>query len=140
TFGVTGPITVGDTLPVIKKRVTITGNTTAGGQPNTVINGGGVTGGLMLQAGGTVRNLVVQGFGGVGLVLIGRGTVENNYIGTNLAGTAAAPNGGTGLSMSGGGLVRNNVISGNGGIGLYADRFGVVIENNLIGTDKTGAI
>src|SRR5262245_29463597 len=139
TFDVAGPINVGSTLPAIRRRVTITGNTTAGGGPATAINGGGVTGGLMLQAGGTVRNLVIQGFGGVGLVLVGRGTVENNFIGTNLAGTAAVPNGGIGLSMSGGGLVRNNVISGNGGAGLYVDRLGVIVENNLIGADKSGA-
>jgi hypothetical protein len=76
--------------------------------------------------------------------------IVNNMIGTNLAGTAAMPNGGNGISVYGNGVTiggdapaERNVISGNtyNGISLggfnNADGYNVV-EGNYIGTNAAG--
>ncbi|HNB64921.1 MAG TPA: DUF4347 domain-containing protein, partial [Rhodocyclaceae bacterium] len=75
-------------------------------------------------------------------------TIQNNYLGTNAAGSAAVGNGGFGLAIDYGASntsVLDNVISGNtatswsasrGGIYVYAN--GATIQGNLIGLDATG--
>ncbi len=75
------------------------------------------------------------------------GTIQNNYIGTDVTGTVALPNG-TGLTIQGGGgsgiLVggsgMGNLISGNTNdaldVGFYV--VNVTIQGNLIGTDVNG--
>ncbi|MGE5413724.1 MAG: beta strand repeat-containing protein [Syntrophomonadaceae bacterium] len=75
------------------------------------------------------------------------GTIQNNYIGTDVTGTAALPNG-TGLTIQGGlgtgilvgGPGTGNLISGNTGDGLDVGFFAVdvTIQGNLIGTDVNG--
>jgi hypothetical protein len=78
-------------------------------------------------------------------------TVENNYIGTNAAGTAAVPNADNGLdivnsaagnTVGGTTSAARNVISGNSNegvlIGLAANKN--VVEGNYIGTDYTGTV
>jgi hypothetical protein len=75
------------------------------------------------------------------------GTIQNNYIGTDVTGTAALPNG-TGLTIQGGlgtgilvgGPGTGNLISGNTGDGLDVGFFAVdvTIQSNLIGTDVNG--
>jgi hypothetical protein len=79
--------------------------------------------------------------------------IQGNYIGTNITGTQALPNG----SPSGGGgiyLLSNysriggsepgegNLVSGNIGIGVSATGFGIVVAGNRIGTvaDGTSAL
>ncbi len=69
--------------------------------------------------------------------------VQNNYIGTNVAGTADLGNGSNGVQIYGpGAQVLDNVISGNVGNGIMlgngADGF--VVQGNLIGTDPTGTV
>ena len=69
-----------------------------------------------------VANLATQG--GVGVYIFGANTsgnvVQNNYIGTNVAGTAALPNSVIGvlISQSSGNTVQGNLISGNRFVGL----------------------
>jgi IPT/TIG domain/S-layer homology domain len=75
------------------------------------------------------------------------GTIQNNYIGTDVTGTAALPNG-TGLTIAGGlgtgvlvgGPGAGNLISGNTNDGLDVGFFAadVTIQGNLIGTDVNG--
>ena len=74
--------------------------------------------------------------------------IEGNFIGTNVAGTAALANGITGVSINGlndGNVVggelpgQRNLISGNEGDGVFAGTDGTdTIRGNLIGTDKSG--
>lgn len=73
--------------------------------------------------------------------------IENNYVGTNVFGNAALPNGGQGFYFDGESTtntVRNNLLSGNGygmRIGSVNDLPGVAdnsFTNNLIGTDFSG--
>ncbi len=76
--------------------------------------------------------------------------IFGNYIGTDITGTSAVPNGGkgvylhedTGSGVSIGGAVSGsgNLISGNSGSGvLVVSDSGVTIQGNVIGSDATGA-
>jgi uncharacterized repeat protein (TIGR01451 family) len=77
-------------------------------------------------------------------------TIQGNYIGTNISGTAALPNTGPGISLFTNGTIvggtepgAGNLISGNlsEGMRLFASQR-TVIQGNLIGTtaDGTGAL
>jgi parallel beta-helix repeat protein len=90
---------------------------------------------------------------GRGLVLLlgGRNVVQGNRIGTDVSGTAAAPNNGWGVYVAGsaenliGGTApgAGNLVSGNrlGGIAVFgAGAIGNRIQGNRIGTDITGAV
>ena len=89
--------------------------------------------------------------GGVGVYIDGANTsgnvVLNNYIGTNVVGTAALPNSVIGvlISQSFGNTVQGNLISGNGFVGLEiagGTASGNQVQGNKIGTnfDGTAAI
>jgi CSLREA domain-containing protein len=73
-------------------------------------------------------------------------TVQGNYIGTNVAGTAAVPNangvifGGPSQTIGGPNAGEGNVISGNTGYGIYiqSNSGNVNIEGNKIGTKPGG--
>ena len=86
-------------LPAITDPVVIDATIQLGfvGTPIVELNGNGLSGaGLDISAGGTtIRGLIVNGFGGDGiLVRSGNGSViENNWIGTDATGTIARPNG-----------------------------------------------
>jgi hypothetical protein len=90
--------------------------------------------------------LVINRFSGIGIILCGaRDSVQGCYIGTDLSGTVALGNGGDGVLVtgdnnsvgapSGGG----NVISGNGENGVEISGWSNQVQNNLIGTDASGA-
>jgi titin len=73
--------------------------------------------------------------------------VEGNFIGTNVSGTAAIPNGSGGISLSSGAVNNTiggtvagagNVISGNTGNGIACNVSGTLIAGNLIGTNAAG--
>ena len=129
--------------------------------PNIIIDAAGGVGvevdsspdNIVGEPGG--RN-VISGNAHTGVTLIGSTgtTVQTNYIGTNLSGSAAVPNSSNGLEIaqSGsytiGGLTSTpgtglgNVISGNGIAGLTVDSNTaagqVVVLGNIIGADATG--
>ena len=106
----------------------------------------------------TVRGLVINRFDSHGVVLFGSASnvvVEGCYIGTNVAGDAALPNGGVGILNFGGAGLRvgtdgdgvgdpgeRNVLSGNAfhGVGVAGDpgTTGLVVAGNYVGTDATG--
>jgi CSLREA domain-containing protein len=156
------PISV---LPTVTDPATIDGTTQPGfsGSPIIELDGsaaGAGANGLRITGGGSlVTGLVINRFnpafpasGGNGIVLEtgGNNVIRGNYIGTNIAGTAAMPNGIDGVSIVGsaGNVVgrtdlafRSNVISGNGANGVRimgAGADGNVVAGNRIGTNPTG--
>ena len=105
----------------------------------------------MITAGSsTVRGLVINRFGGDGIVITGSGASNNavlgNFIGTNAAGTAALGNTLDGISLNDASNNRiiGNVVSGNGinqdaaGINLESNDSNNTIAGNEIGTNAAG--
>jgi CSLREA domain-containing protein len=149
-----GPVTIapGSALPGIGSQVAIDGTTQPGyiDPPIVELDGTGaganVDGLVLFGDGSTVKGLVINGFQGSGIVLsgeLGRHTVQNNFLGTDVAGTAERGNGDAGilvvspLNLVGGTAATGNLISGNiDGIDVASDRN--VIRGNRIGTDVTG--
>ncbi len=134
TFNISGPLTIAplSSLPTITAPVVIDGTSQPGWSGSPIIelsgaNVGGVAQGLRMTGGGsTVRGLVINRWTGSGISLEGAGNnvIESNWIGTNLAGTAAAGNAGgiqvaSPLNRIGGTTAAaRNVISGNTGNGV----------------------
>src|SRR5439155_18522268 len=105
--------------------------------------------GLMLGS-CVVRELTINGFSSVGVLVYGSGNViEGCFIGTDSDGVQARPNGlgilvasGSSGNMIGGSSVgARNVLSGNSDLGLclfYS--YQNTVQGNFIGTDATGTI
>ncbi len=106
-----------------------------------------VIGGTVVGAGN-----LISGNGNAGVTIDDPGTgynvVEGNYIGLNLAGTAAIGNGWAGVYLFGGtignrigGVGVGNVISGNGNQGVVitdSGTVGTVVAGNIIGLNALG--
>jgi parallel beta-helix repeat protein len=84
---------------------------------------------------------------GVEIGSLATGTIQNNYIGTDVTGTVALPNHGVGLTIVGGssgilvgGPGSGNLISGNTGDGIDVGFYvaDVTIQGNIIGTNVSG--
>ncbi len=153
-----GPHTISlmSALGQISEQVDIDGTTEPdfAGTPIVVLNGSGAGGAIGLDVVSAssvkVRGLVIQNFSGAGIsVNSGTGPViEGCYIGTNLAGTIAAPNlgGGVVLTSTNAGTIggttaaARNVISGNGAQGVQLQSFanGALIQGNYIGVTAGG--
>ena len=115
---------------------------------NTI--GGTATGSLNLISGNTDQGIAIGAPDSGQTVGPTQNIVEGNYIGVNLAGTAALPNGTAGVDLlnasqsniiGGSGTAARNVISGNG----YQDvaisdpgSTGNMVLGNYIGLDKSG--
>jgi hypothetical protein len=140
-------------LPDISEAVLINGTTQPGfaGSPLIELDGSQVaetSDGLRIVAGGcTLRGLIINGFSGNGIALLGTGgnLIAGNYIGTNASGTSAKPNSGYGLLISAsmnsiGGLMASdrNLISGNTGDGIHFTAGGNLVQGNFIGTNQAG--
>lgn len=147
-------------LPEITTPVTIDGTTQTGysGTPlirldgADAVTGSGIISGLTFHVGSdgsTLRGLDITNFldDGIQVLDSNNDLIENNYIGTNLAGTAALPNTkegillGNELHTANNNTIRNNLISGNGGSGIHISGIGAsgtIIQNNKIGTDAAG--
>lgn len=165
-FSAAGTITPLTALPTITETVTIDGYTAPGAVQNTgainaafngtltvELNGSsaGDSGiGLRVSAGGClIQGLAINRFSDSGIRIDGgSGTrIFGNFIGTNLAGTAALGNinrgilvvGSTGNFIGFTTVMSRNVISGNAGTGISVTAGGsATIRRNLIGTDKAG--
>jgi parallel beta-helix repeat protein len=165
SFLVSGTITLttGD-LPVITNKVTIDGTSApghaSGGAPLVELNCNG-NGGLVFATGSDGSKLLGMAIGdasGNGVTLdAGSITLDGNYIGLDLTGTAAIGNGGDGifvastssnnviglnpptaLNTAPAGVV-SNVISGNAGNGIsFHGSSGNTLVANRIGTDASG--
>lgn len=121
------------------------------GQPLIVLTGSGLAGpsnsGLSVATSTSstlIRGLVINGFSGFGVTLSAAVRLEGCYIGTDLTGTVAVPNG-QGVQVGGsaniiGGInpLARNVISGNKADGVVLNGAGNIVQNNFIGTDING--
>jgi uncharacterized repeat protein (TIGR01451 family) len=157
-FNIPGPgpftITPASSLPTITNPVVIDGTTQPGwnGTPIVELNGASAGGGngLTISAGGsTVRGLVINRFsGGAGINLNtgNNNVIEGNYLGTNVAGTAALGNNqgisifspSTNNTIGGSTGAARNLISGNGNRGISISDSGNFVLNNYIGTNAAG--
>jgi hypothetical protein len=143
-------------LPALTNAVTIDATTQPGysGTPKIELNGASAGGadGLTLSGGSSlVRGLVINRFGGNGLVLKTKGnnTVQGCYIGLNVAGTSRLPNG-TGIYvLSAGNLIggttagQGNLISGNVSRGIWINALAAtnnLVQGNVIGLGTDGSV
>jgi CSLREA domain-containing protein/uncharacterized repeat protein (TIGR01451 family) len=142
-------------LPAVTGALTIDGTTQPGyrGLPVVQLSGasaGAGVDGLTLNATTTVRGLVVNQFGGTGIVAGRASVIQNCFIGTDVTGTLDRGNAGPGIESFGSETIGGpavggplfgpgNLISGNGGAGISIDvangAVGSTIEGNLIGTN-----
>lgn len=108
--------------------------------------------GILLADGATdnlIQNNLISGNDGAGIRLFGPETTSNtligNKIGTNREGSEGIPNGQAGIQMHAGthgNRVLENLVSGNIFYGIWLFNNGTsdnLFENNLIGTDVSGA-
>ena len=155
----------GSVLPDITGPVVIDATTqpefSTAGRPVVVLDGSlapltGDPNGLSLNAGSsTIRGLVIQNFGedGIEIDVAGNNLIVGNYIGTDVTGTLARPNGvmdlfpvggisiKTGNNTIGGAAAADrNVISGNTQFGIAVRSGGSnnIIRGNYIGTNALG--
>lgn len=113
--------------------------------------------GLSITGGGsTVRGLVVNRFGGAGIAMSTHGgnAIEGVFVGSDVSGTrdlgndadgirvGQFPSASDGLNRIGGVTPEaRNLISGNESFGIViSGGTGNVVQNNLVGTDVTGAV
>jgi CSLREA domain-containing protein len=94
---------------------------------------------------------IISGNGEFGINVVNSASVviKGNYIGTNIDGTAALPNGYSGIRIGGdestsntiGGSTagRRNIISGNSGNGIFIDADNNDVFGNYIGLDASGS-
>jgi hypothetical protein len=153
----TGAKTISPTsgLPQLKYPVTIDGTTQPGyaGKPIVEIRGdraGGAYGIVMAGGATTLKGLVINRFGNVGIMAISKGgnTIKGCYVGTDITGAYAAGNTGKGiiLQSSGntiGGTASSDrvVISGNTGAGIQfytSAASGNKMLGTYVGVDATG--
>lgn len=142
-------------LPQLNVPVNIDGSTQPGyavGSPVIELSGAsagpGVTAFYINGASSIVRALIINGWGGGGIIVNGNNCFfEGNFIGTNAAGTAGILNGASGITLLSGGntigglsAAARNVISYNAtGIQIFqALATGNTVLGNYIGTNATG--
>ena len=114
--------------------------------------GSSATGNLIGGTTAAARN-IISGNAGSGVEMNSSGavgnTVEGNFIGTNIAGTAALDNADDGVAIDGdsngntvGGATAGagNLISGNHAGGVFVASSGNTVAGNFIGTDLTGTL
>ena len=94
---------------------------------------------------GTAGRNVISGNGGDGISIVSGGaTIQGNFIGTNVAGSAAVANTGDGIKIDNNlrpvTIGSGNVISGNSQVGvqIFGTSGPVSVQSNLIGTDVNG--
>lgn len=147
-------------LPRITDPVIIDATTQPGYTGNPIIEltrtPGGFSSGFTIDAGNTtIRGFVINNFasGGIAMYNNGGNRIENNFIGTDISGTAARANSGDGILIASssnniiGGTSVNvrNLISGNRSAGINIRNAGVssgssnnIVQGNYIGTNITG--
>jgi len=116
------------------------------GATNTTIGGDRTIGTGPLGQGNLLSDNEIAG-----VEIMGNATQNNhilgNYVGTDITGRAARPNGSAGIQITDGASYNtiggatpgtNNLISGNGSFGLVIFGQGNVVQGNYIGTDATG--
>ncbi len=150
-------------LPTITDAIIIDGTTESGASLGTLVTGtqhtlmielrsdvAGSADGLTVGAGAdgsTIQGLVLNNFATAIVLQVDNNTVVGNYIGTNIAGSAALPNFDKGIVVdsSGSNIIQNNLVSGNlngadeEGILLQgASATGNIVRGNIVGLNATG--
>lgn len=142
-------------LPAIQKYVEIEGSTQTTGHgdtnplgPEIEISGSLLTAGDGLEVTGdqayfALRDVVINGFPGNGLSIrrnMYAASIQRNYIGTDVTGRKAVPNGGRGIVIETPDLyyanisIRDNVISGNARSGVFiGSGYRISLINNRVG-------
>src|SRR5262249_9231199 len=110
---------------------------------------GNTVGGTAAGAGNVISG---NGRDGIGVTIVNSMTIQGNFVGTDINGTAALgnPSFGVDISNSGGALVggssaaARNIASGNGQDGIIIrgniSSAGNTVQNNYAGTDVTGTV
>ena len=158
-LGTSNTLVRGNLIGLAAGGSSVLGNGTTGSYGGVVVFDGASN----TTIGGTnplARN-VVSGNENFGITTLGSGglivtntTIQGNYVGTNMSGTAAIPNGRPGIgildksaTVTIGGTTANagNLISGNAGGGVFVSNLlntgaptGVLIQGNRIGTNAAG--
>lgn len=149
-------ITPSKGLPGLGDDTTLDATTQPGfaGKPIIEINGSNAGGADGIRISGsrvTVRGLIINRFGGSGMLVMGKGhnTIAGNWIGTTSNGLGAAGNSAHGILLQssnnhvgGTSASDRNVVSANGqaGVFLYTSSAQYnVVEGNYVGTDANGA-
>jgi hypothetical protein len=156
--GVVQTITLKSALPPITQAVYLDARSPYTAAPLLVLNGsqaGAGAVGLDLQASGSsIAGLIVDSFGGGGLLVDGGAsdTIAGDYIGVSATGSAALGNGGFGVKLQGGAHANTiggasgasrNIISANSGAGVVITGPGTSenrVFNDYIGVDWTGKV
>lgn len=159
TFSIPGSgvhsIALASPLPVIQNAVVLDATTQPGyaGSPLIELNGaaaGSSAIGLWVTAGNSViRGFVINRFGDRGILLQtgGGNVVTGNYVGTDVTGQVALPNGSgidvvTSNNNTIGGTTpgTRNLVSGNRGAGIsvYTGASNNLVAGNYVGTDVSG--
>ncbi|KAA1260344.1 BNR/Asp-box repeat protein [Rubripirellula obstinata] len=145
-------------LPMITDSVSLDATTQTGwnGTPMIEISGASLDQGdgfFVYATDSVIRGFAINRMPGLGIGLAqGNNVIESNYIGTNLAGDAAATPASTGIFIqpgsngnrigtNGDGIadeVEGNLISGHGGFGIFVQTDFNVIAGNKVGTDAVG--
>jgi hypothetical protein len=150
TFPVIAPLSP---LPTILGDVSIKGELTLGAPPEVVLDGisaGAGANGLNINGDNvSIVGLVICNFTANGIRVLGsNNTFLNNYIGTDVTGTADVGNGADGILIAGGsGNVigisgAGNLIAGNAGAGVHLGfgSTGATAKGNRIGVDVSGTV
>jgi titin len=148
-------IALATALPVIQNAVILDATTQPGysGSPLIELNGAAAASaaiGLWVTAGNSViRGFVINRFGDRGILLQtgGGNVVTGNYVGTDVTGQVALPNGsGINVVTSNNNVIggttpaARNLVSGNRGAGIsvYTGASNNLVEGNYVGTDVSG--
>jgi CSLREA domain-containing protein len=155
-----GPVAVAAPLPDLTEAVIIDGAAGTGTAPRVELNGtsaGANADGLRIAANNsTVRNMVINRFGGHGIEVVSgnTATLVGNYVGLDTTGVNDLGNGGDGIHIGAGinhtvggtaGVTPDgactgdcNLIGGNTGNGVLSASNGTAIRGNFVGTNAAG--
>lgn len=150
-FAITNPtssITITNPLPEITNPVVLDGTTQPGFSTSPIVelngaNFGSLQDGLRVNtSNSTIRGLVINRFTGDGIEVTNSSniSIEGNFIGLNVAGTADVGNGREGILLTNsfnctiGGIIstQRNVISGNNLNGILAQGTNVIVTGHVI--------
>src|SRR3954452_17495169 len=142
TFAVTGLLTPATPYPATVGNVNIDGNVALmiHAVPPVEIDGSSLSAPVFqLSSGSQVQGFAIHGDHAAAVEAGDAAIVSNCFIGTDLNGTAAMPNG-TGVRVTGGGVrLISNLISGNTtGVEITANAAGTSIYDNRIGLSNSG--
>lgn len=139
-----GTISPATRYDMMNESVSIVGSSTADGAKLTTISGASTQSSAVFfvehATGAEIKGLAFNGFSEEAILFVNvtDGVISDNYIGTNVNGSAAIPNtNGIAITDSHGGVISNNIVSGNTNIAIDIERSdGIQVLNSNIGLNK----